>query len=109
MPFHIADVAGGNDSDAVIVVSGALDHEHSPRLRAHIDAMIRAGRRQLVLDFSAVSLIDSTGIGLLVGAAAKFNEIDGGSLAVACVSDNVNRIFELTGLDSMISLHSSRE
>lgn len=110
MPFHIGDVTGGNDSDAVvIVVGGELDHEHSPRMRAHIDAAIRAGRRHLVLDFSEVSVIDSTGIGVLVGAVAKLKEIDGGSLAVACVSANVKRIFQLTGLDSMIPLHSSRD
>lgn len=109
MPFYISDATGGDGDTLVIVVGGELDYEHSARLRAHIDAAIRAERRRLVLDFSDVSMIDSTGLGVLVGAAAKLGKVDGGSLAIACVSANVNEIFRLTGLHRMIPLHSSRD
>ena len=107
MSFYIGDVS--SDGDVVIVVSGELDHANSPRLRAHVAAAIRAGRRHLVLDFCDVSGIDSTGIGVLASAVANLNEIGGGSVAVVGVRGKVKRIFQITGLDGMISLHHSRD
>lgn len=108
MSFYISDVKS-NDDDVVIVLGGELDHANSPRLRAHIAAAVRAGRRHLVLDFHDVSAIDSTGIGVLASAVTNLNEIGGGSVAVVGLRGNVKRIFQISGLDSMISLRNSRD
>jgi anti-sigma B factor antagonist len=62
-----------------------------------------------VLDLSDVTFIDSTAIGVLAGTVARLDEAGGGSLAVVSTNDKVLQIFEITGLDSVISLHSSRE
>lgn len=94
---------------AVLVVGGEIDYEASPQLRASIVNAIKGGRRQLVLDLSAVTFVDSTAIGVMAGALARLEDAGGGSLAVVCTNDKVLQIFEITGLDSVITLHGSRD
>jgi anti-sigma B factor antagonist len=109
--FYISDnvqVDDARDGDlAVLVVGGELDYEFSPQLKARIVSAIKDGRRRLVLDLSDVTFIDSTAIGVLAGAVARLDKAGGGSLAVVCTHEKVLEIFEITGLDSVITLHSS--
>jgi anti-sigma B factor antagonist len=96
---------------AVIVVSGELDFGASPRLRARVFTHIDSGRRHLVLDLSDVTFIDSTAIGVLVGALERLRETGGGSLRVVCAEGNarVLRIFDIAGVATLLEVHSSRE
>ena len=111
--FFISDntaVEDTTDGDlAIVAMGGELDYEASPQLRARLVGAIKAGGRRLVLDLSDVTFIDSTAIGVLAGTVARLDEAGGGSLAVVSTNDKVLQIFEITGLDSVISLHSSRE
>jgi anti-sigma B factor antagonist len=96
---------------AMLVAGGDIDYEASPQLRECLADQIHAGARRLVLDLSKVTFIDSTAIGVLVGAVMRLHEESGGSLAVVCSEENrrVLRIFEIAGVDSLIALHRSRE
>src|ERR1039457_1345700 len=111
--FYIGDdvqTTVARDGDlAVLAVDGELDYEVSPQLRVRLVRAIAAGRRRLVLDLSDVTFIDSTAIGVLAGAIARLDEAGGGSLAVVCTHEKVLQIFEITGLDSVITLHRSRD
>jgi anti-sigma B factor antagonist len=105
------DPAGDHHELVVLVAGGELDFHASPRLRESIAEQIGAGCRRIVLDFSAVTFIDSTAIGVLVGAATRLQEAGGGSVAAVCSDENerVLRIFDIAGVDSVITLYSSRE
>jgi anti-sigma B factor antagonist len=107
---------------AVITMGGELDYAASPELRERVFAQIGHGRRRLLLDFSDVTFIDSTAIGVIVGAISRLRDSGGGAIAVVCGGDadpitsacpeyanNVRAIFHITGLDSGVSLCSSRE
>ena len=94
---------------AVLVAGGEVDFEASPQLRAHIVRAIRSGRRRLVLDLTDVTFIDSTAIGVIAGTVERLDEAGGGSLAVVCTHEKVLQIFEITGVDSVITLHRSRD
>jgi anti-sigma B factor antagonist len=110
--FYIGDnvqVDPAGDGDlAVLAMGGELDYEVSPQLRARLVDAIKAGKRRLVLDLSEVTFIDSTAIGVLAGTLARLDDVGGGSLAVVCTHEKVLQIFEITGLDSVITLHRSR-
>lgn len=113
--FYISDelaFGGVEDGDevAVVVAGGELDYAASPQLKARIAEHVEAGRRRLVLDLSTVTFIDSTAIGVLMGAVMRLDELGGGSVVV-CAEENkrVLRIFEMVGIDSLVELHSSRE
>ncbi|HME02880.1 MAG TPA: STAS domain-containing protein [Solirubrobacteraceae bacterium] len=110
--FYISDVQtdhAGDGDIAVLVIGGELDYEVSPQLRARLLGAINAGRRRLVLDLSDVTFIDSTAIGVLAGAVARLDKVGGGSLAVVSTHEKVLEIFEITGLDSVITMHGSRD
>jgi len=110
------------DDVAVIAMGGELDYGASPQLREHIFGQIKAGRRRLVLDLSDVTFIDSTAIGVIVGAVTRLRSSGGGSLAVVCpdgddtlsvtcpdARSNVRQIFHITGVDAGVALCRSRE
>ncbi len=60
------------------------------------------GPKHLIVDLSSVVFIDSTALGVLVGAQRAMDE--GFHLAIVCAEENVLRIFELTGLDGMFEI-----
>jgi anti-sigma B factor antagonist len=113
--FYITDDAPVGTADgediAVLSAGGEIDYAASPQLRERLADCISAGGRRLVLDLSAVTFIDSTALGALVGAVVRLHEAGGGSLAVVCAEENkrVLRIFEIAGVESLIALHGSRE
>jgi anti-sigma B factor antagonist len=114
--FYIGDEAADGaatygDGVAVLAAGGELDYAASPQLKERLGESIDAGARHLVLDLSLATFIDSTAIGVLVGAVMRLRDLDGGSLTVVCADENqrVLRIFEIAGVESLFTLHSSRE
>ena len=97
-----------DDQVAAVAVSGYVDFDAAPALKHSLVDCIEAGRSQLVVDLAEAGFIDSTAIGVLVGALKRLQE-SGGSLVVVCANENVQSIFELVGLDEVISLHGSRD
>jgi anti-sigma B factor antagonist len=110
--FYISDetvdaaTAGGV---GVFVAGGEIDYAASPLLREHIARHIKAGTRHLVIDLSGATFIDSTTIGVLMGAVGSLREACGGTLAVVCVDENVLKILEISGLQAAIAVYRTRE
>jgi anti-sigma B factor antagonist len=114
--FYIADdtaAAGAGDGDEVVVLvaAGEVDFAAAPQLRERIFEQLDAGRRRLVLDVSTVTFIDSTAIGVLVGAITRLGDADDGSLTIVCGEENrpVMRIFDISGLTGLVDVHRTRE
>lgn len=109
--YYITDEQAGGDGAVVIAVGGEVDYAASPRLRESIREQIDAGHRHLVLDLSEATFIDSTAIGVLAGAAGRLREAGDGSLSLVCGQENrpVLRIFDITGIASLIGVHGSRD
>ena len=110
--FYIGDDVQVEDADpglAVLVVGGEVDYEVSPQLKARLMKAIKAGTRRFVLDLTDVSFIDSTAIGVIAGAVERLDEVGGGSVAVVSTHEKVMQIFEITGLDNVLTVHSTRE
>lgn len=92
----------------VLRVAGDVDFEAAPALKRRIIGRIDGGELRLVIDLSAVGFIDSTAIGVLVGAIKRLRA-GGGALAVVCDNEAVRGIFEVVGLENVIPLHRSHE
>jgi anti-sigma B factor antagonist len=86
----------------VLVVEGDLDLASAPSLKWALADVQSAGNQHVVVDLSRVTFIDSTALGVLVGAQRTLDP--GTRLAIACASENVMRVFELTGLDGMFEI-----
>ena len=90
----------------IIEVGGEIDVYTAPRLREAIVAAIEAGHTRLVVDVEKVEFLDSTGLGVLVGALKKVRA-DGGTLDIVCTQERILKIFDITGLDKVFGLHES--
>ena len=79
-----------------IKVTGEIDISNADSLRNAIDLAVE-------LDFAQVSYIDSTGIGVLVGAA--HHAVDHGKrFSCTNVQPQVMRVVQLLGVDQEISI-----
>jgi anti-sigma B factor antagonist len=105
-PFSVEDV----EIDAtthVVDVAGEVDLYSAPELKEHVLSAIDSGKTRIVVDLSKTTFIDSTTLGVLVGARKRLREHDG-ALAVVCVDDDKLALFEMTGLDRVFSIHEDR-
>ena len=107
MNFHIEDEAI-DDSTHVIELGGEVDLYTAPEFKERMVELIESGKKQIVVDLSKATFIDSTTLGVLVGGVKRLRPA-GGSLALVCTDENITKIFEITGLDRVFPIHSSRE
>ena len=80
-----------------------IDHHSAERLRGQVDAAFdKSSCRHIVFDFSDVKFMDSSGIGMIIGRY-KNAEKRGGRLALAAMSDDMGRLFHISGLAKIIT------
>ena len=79
----------------IVTLKGELDHNSAEEVRVKIDDKIDMNEaKNIILDFSGVSFMDSSGIGAVMGRYKKIS-YRGGNLFISNVNKNVNKIFEL--------------
>jgi len=91
----------------LIAAAGEIDVYTSPRLREAISAAIDAGYVHLVFDLESVDFLDSTGLGVFVGALKRVRGLEGterGSVHIVCSHDRLLNTFRLTGLDKVFRI-----
>ena len=107
MNFHIDDESIDAETH-VIELGGEVDLYTAPEFKERLVQVIEDGKKQLVVDLSKATFIDSTTLGVLVGGVKRLRP-SGGSLALVCTDQNISKIFEITGLDRVFPIHGSRE
>ena len=105
--FHIEDEAI-DDTTHVIELGGEVDLYTAPEFKERMVELIESGKKRIVVDLSKATFIDSTTLGVLVGGVKRLRP-GGGSLALVCTDENITKIFEITGLDRVFPIHSSRD
>lgn len=90
----------------VVEVKGEVDLYTAPKLREEILSRVESGDRKIVVDLGDVGFLDSTGLGVLVGALKRLKEQDG-TLALVCPQGAVLRVLQITGLDRVFPIHES--
>ncbi|MCI1944311.1 anti-sigma F factor antagonist [Clostridium luticellarii] len=93
----------------IVSIKGELDHHSAEEVRNKIDDRLdRDGLNKLIMDFSGVSFMDSSGIGVVIGRYKKLN-LRKGSMCITGATDLVKRVFELSGLFKIVKLYGSVE
>ena len=91
-----------NGQTLIVTLKGELDHHSAENIRNEIDALlIDPGIRKLVLDMKNVTFMDSSGLGVILGRYRMLSS-RGGSVYVSNVAPNVDRIFKMSGIYSLI-------
>jgi anti-sigma B factor antagonist len=87
----------------VAELEGELDVSTSERLRAELLQLIDDGCRSLVIDMSELVLIDSTGLGVLVGVMKRTLQ-HGGEMVIQSPRRAARKVFDITGLDRVFTI-----
>ena len=83
---------------------GEIDHHTTLPIRLDIDDRIENCRpKTVILDFSDVTFMDSSGIGLVMGRYKLLNEF-GGVLEITGLSNNSYKVMRLAGLDRIATI-----
>src|SRR5438128_7963897 len=92
----------------VVSLAGEVDLYTAPEFKQQLLEVITQGAKQVVVDFTNTTFIDSTTLGVLVGGIKRLRTNDG-ELSLVCSDRNITKIFEITGLDRVFSIYDTRE
>ena len=97
------------DSRAYAVeVQGDIDVYTSPRVKETINELIDQGHFNMVINLEGVRYIDSTGLGVLIGALKKVRE-KSGKIVLICTNPQIRKIFNITGLIKIFDIYKDEE
>ena len=96
------------DSATIVTVAGEIDVYTAPRLRDQITDLVGDGVYDLIIDMEGVEFLDSTGLGVLVGGLKKVRAHNG-SMQLICTQERLLKIFRITGLAKVFTIHASTE
>ena len=86
---------------ALALIEGDIDHHTAKDIRESIDYYIEKDNpKMLKMDFGQVKLMDSSGIGLIMGRFKLMNALKG-KLKVINIPQNLERMIKLSGLMSL--------
>jgi anti-sigma B factor antagonist len=92
----------------VVEVVGEIDVYTASVLREKLADLINADTTDLVIDLTGVGFLDSTGLGVLVGALKKVRGF-GGRLQLVVNQEKVMKVFRITALTQVFTIRETVE
>ncbi len=90
----------------VVAVRGEIDLFTAPEFKQRVMAPIAAGVDHVIVDLMGTTFIDSSSLGVLIGAHRRL-KLRGGTLVVVCDNEAIVKTFRITGLDGVFTLVQS--
>lgn len=92
-----------------ILLDEEIDQDTVDKIKRNIDDEIeRYIPRKVVFDFSNITFMDSSGIGMLLGRYKLIKLIDA-EMEIDNVSRSIKRIFDMSGIERIIKITSKKE
>ncbi|HOO74232.1 MAG TPA: STAS domain-containing protein [Tepiditoga sp.] len=88
------------DEKKVVFLDGEIDMSNVESIKKEILAI---ENKDISLDFSKLSYIDSSGIGMLI-SLHKTSLVNGGSLEIRNVDSKIKNLFEIVGLNRILNI-----
>ncbi|WHH56865.1 STAS domain-containing protein [Petroclostridium sp. X23] len=89
-----------NDSVIIVALSGEIDISTIGELKDKLYDIITKNEKSLKLDCMNLNYIDSTGLGVLVGALKKVKH-NNKDIVLVNLKSNIKKLFLITGLDKV--------
>jgi anti-sigma B factor antagonist len=93
------------DGVCVVTPAGEIDLATAPLLKSRLVGLLGESFSRFVVDLSAVSYLDSTGLGVLIAFSRRLPE--GGAVALAHAPSSVAALLEITGLDATFEVFAT--
>lgn len=98
-----------DEKEITAFLSGDIDHHSAKDMREEIDRIIcEKMPRSLILDFSKVIFMDSSGIGLVIGRFKTIQDFNG-SITVQNPPSHIRKVMKLAGIDKIARITNSME
>ena len=92
------------DQVILVEISGDIDHHTAKQIRNDIDKEItEKDPKIMILGFSGVTFMDSSGIGLVMGRYRLMSE-RGGELIVTGAAGYIRKVFQLAGINRLTKM-----
>jgi anti-sigma B factor antagonist len=92
----------------IVDVKGEVDLYTAPRLKERLKDLVGAGKHRLLVNLEGVEFMDSTGLGVLIGALKRAREANG-ALELAGLRNPVRKVLSITGLNRVFTIHESAD
>lgn len=92
----------------VVGVSGEVDIFTAPELKSTIARAIEDGAHRLIVDLTQTRFLDSTALGVLIGAVKSLRPTEG-RMAIVNVEPSTAKTFQITGLDRIFTIVATRD
>jgi anti-anti-sigma factor len=96
------------EETVVVPVAGEVTFSNIRDFERTLERAFAGGARNLVIDLTEVTFIDSSGLSALLGASARARE-QGGTVALVLAQGEPPSIFRFRGVDRLLALYPSRE
>ena len=91
----------------IVSIEGEIDHHTAEEIRTRIeDEFYSLNVKNMIFDFSKVTFMDSSGIGMVIGRYKHVKNF-GGKVVVAKVNETFDRIFKISGLYKIIKCYET--
>ena len=98
-----------HDGDAATLkLHGVLDVASAPTFQAALQSILDEGGKRVVVDMAKVSFMDSSGLGVLIGAYRRLSG-GGGQITLVNLVPAVRKVLQLTRTDRLFDLHEEEE
>lgn len=98
-PVGSEEVLSDTDGVAVIALIGEIDLSNVDGVRTTIEPTLSAAHERIVFDLVRLDFLDSSGIALLLWAAAQASSVE-----LRAPTETVRRIIEVTGLSDILHM-----
>ena len=95
------------DEILVAALTGRVDSNNAGEFQRKMEAEISPRDKVLIMDFEQVSYISSAGLRVIVIMAKKFKG-PFKNFAICALSDPINKLFQMSGLDRAMAIHETR-
>ena len=92
----------------VVKIDDRLEADTVEEFRSTMHELAEQGQLKVVINFSDISFVDSSGLGGLVSAVRKFRQHDG-DIKLACINDNIRPLVEIVRLHRIFDIFDAED
>jgi anti-sigma B factor antagonist len=92
------------ENGPLVHISGEIDIYTAQEFKERLYQIVDDSQNDVAIDCSSLNYIDSTGLGIFVGALKK-SKLNGRNISIINLKDNIKKLFVITGLDKLFIIN----